>query len=324
LLDEIELGCEYDPIIDDLDRKTIMRLLSGIISCVLWSTVPFLVACSNSGQSLTNKPNNSSPVTTSLRNTETQGTGDGGGGNTCMGRPLESYSFDVMNSPAYRKHIAPIEENIKRTLGGGTYIVRMLNFGVRKKKWFVLPCTLKKLPPEKIGSAVQTEQAAIQTFSEVWLNEQIFNAMPEKDQAELVMHEMMMAVRLIKFESLRAQCEFPDGAADRCRHHDFARDTVRRGKASDLTESDYANVRQATIDVFKLDPGASLEDWENFFAERDFHYEYRRFSSKADQETVSGEEFLKDLERATLTGFSPRHGRWFGAPNGTLDTMAAG
>src|SRR5689334_17899344 len=92
------------------------------------------------------------------------GTGDGGGGNTCMGRPIESYWFDVAKSPAFKKFIEPL---LGPSEPGRGDVYRLFTYALRKKNWYRLPCPLPTLPAEKIGSVVKVDQGALQTFSEV-------------------------------------------------------------------------------------------------------------------------------------------------------------
>ena len=128
--------------------------------------------------------------------------------------------------------------------------------------------------------------------------------MGEKDQADLIMHEMLMGFRLLKFDSSYAQCRAFAPRLDYCDQNL----KTPRGKPSDLTEQDYKDIRRTTVEIFNFPPKASQEDWEDFFAVRNFGNDFKFLRRKIDNESLQPAEFLKRIQEAALTGHTPKYG----------------
>lgn len=231
---------------------------------------------------------------------QNRGTGDGGGGNVCKGRPIESYAFDVKATPAFQKYIKPIFDE---TAANKDDFFRLLSFVMESKAWYLIPCELNKLPDEKIGSAVKTEQAAIQTFTEVWNYKPLVEAMSELDQAQLFWHEIFMGIKLLKFESSYNQCRAFTPDLSFCEGNG----KTRLGKPSDLTQEDYADVRKAAMDVGKIARPVTWEVWEDFLARRNFSFS-RKFRRADAKMSMTSEQLFAELEKAKLLGRLPSIG----------------
>jgi len=133
---------------------------------------------------------------------QAQGTGDSGGGNSYKGRPLESYIRDVTTLPTFQSQLGLVMKSLEDRDPGLAKIIH----SILKKNWYFIRGDLQGLPQGKIGSAVPTEQVALQTFQDVWINTDLFDPMKPEDQGKLILHEILMGLRLMKLDSDHNQC----------------------------------------------------------------------------------------------------------------------
>lgn len=256
-----------------------------------------LVSCMNPGQ---HTPNGNAPVISN-------GTGDGAGGNTYLGRPLEDYVVDIRKTEAFKHYLKPALNSLD--FGSDFYLI--VFYSILHKNWYLIPGDLQTLPSNKIASAVPVEQGAIQTFDAVWIDSKIFNAMPARDQADLILHEMLVGVRLLQFESPKAQCLSFAPNIDYC----DGLSTKRSGQPTDLNGKDYEEIRRSVVALYQLPSSAKREDWEDFLAK--FHYGFgtKIFHQKDDQSRpISIDEIKQALQSAVASGFLPTYGFLPGEP----------
>jgi len=238
----------------------------SILLALMATGLTFFVSCGPRGQSTSSSPqapsnsqDRSTPQAGTPSPSTAQGTADSGGGNTFQGKPLESYKVQVQELDAYKKFIVPIvnSESLK-----GTRIGNAIKSIVENKIWYLIPSELKQLPSEKIGSAVGSEQAALQDFKQVWINSLIFEKMKNSEQATLIVHEIMMGLKLLKMDSARNECTAHKGMPSDDLQDCYNQLDKPRGKPSDLTESDYAQVRNSTALIIEKGLKLSYSAWE--------------------------------------------------------------
>ncbi|MBL7546016.1 MAG: hypothetical protein JNL11_19510 [Bdellovibrionaceae bacterium] len=241
----------------------------------------FFVGCTTRKQTQDSTSPGAPAGTTDSDGDKSAGTVDSGGGNTFMGKPLESYIVKVRELPAFISHVQPI---IETEALKDSDLKRVIDFVLDKKSWYLIPAELKQLPSEKIASAVGTDQAALQDLRQVWLNQKVYDDMKSPEaQGTLLVHEILMGLKLLKFDS----------ALFECRARYFGRHTEQyclssyskdlRGKPSDLTEIDYSQIRSATITIIEKGSKMSLADWNDLLYTEGFStpvYEYVPKSSK--------------------------------------------
>lgn len=173
-----------------------------------------------------------------------QGTADSGGGNTFKGKPIESYAVKLRELPAFKSVVLPVVDGFRYHTGLHVAVETLL----KHKMWYLIPGKLDTLPKEKIGTAIATDQAALQDFKQVWINSEIYDAMSEEDQGRLLLHEILIGLRILKFDSLKEEClRWSRDQYEVCGSYG---DEVR-GKPSDLTPDDYAQVRAAGVEMFE-------------------------------------------------------------------------
>lgn len=241
-----------------------------------------------------------------------RGTGDSGGGNLYLGRPLESYIVKPTELPggklALRKLGFMLEED-------DIHPLRFIFDNVLKEKvWYAVPGPLRKIPAAVIGSAVETEQGALQTMEAVWLDSDLFAVMKEEDQARLILHEVVMGLRLLKFASDYEQCLAGIGQAALLRGvrpAEYCRKfgSQRRGSPSDLTEKDYTQVRLLTNLIMELQSELLQDAALNLVRGRGFDMamlSFQRYALRG-METIDREVFARIVSDSILSGDQPQY-----------------
>lgn len=230
-----------------------------------------------------------------------QGTVDSGGGNTYLGKPLESYLRKSTDLPSYQEFIRPILEELQKN-APSIYPVFMTI--LNKKTWYFVPGELKTLPQEKIGSAVMTDQGALQDFKQVWINSDIFDKMAGQDQARLILHEILMGFRLLRFDSSKNEC-----LAFEAQYNECMRNSEKvRGKPSDLTDKDYADIRAAVTDIQANYKGMGFSDWDDLLWRYGFSSADRVFIGKKTRTKISVSKLQEMVAGAKILGDGPKYG----------------
>jgi len=232
------------------------------------------------------------------------GGGDSGGGNSYLGKPLESYIRKPMDLPAFKNTVQRIlKEAIPDIRSPMTYVLDA-------KVWYFVPGPLSALPANQIGSVVATDQAALQDFKQVWIDLDLFEKMSEADQGKLILHEVLMGFKLLKFESLRITC-----FAVRFNYPEFSTEcqtqpNVQTGKPSDLTVLDYAEIRQMTDQLLTMD--LSVLDgplkWRTLFNKGNFHFPGMYYVNENDSQHSTFQKNLTALKRNLDLGYQPVYG----------------
>lgn len=189
--------------------KTTITQLSKILSL---SALTFIVACTQGNQAL-QKPKGAPTAPSAAPQpapSKALGTTDGGGGNAINGKMLESYIIHPEELSAVKNKLADIikgafsdpEDVDTKANKNGNIIFKL-------KTWYLVPMNLNQVNKKALGiefTEDQTEQVAIQTKDEIWINSQIFEKMSEEEQAKLILHEAVMNYYLLKFQKLSEMC----------------------------------------------------------------------------------------------------------------------
>lgn len=281
---------------------------TAVILVMVTSILTFFVSCGPHGQSTPVAQNQkvrpadgpNSRAVPQTGSPVSQGTADSGGGNTFMGKPLESYKVSPKNLEAYKTFIAPwLESEAIKNTGIGNALASILS----EKIWYMIPSELKQLSAEKIGSAVGTDQAALQDFKQIWLNSLIFEKMKLSDQAVLIVHELLMGLKLLKLDSKQAEClafrrTYSDSDPHYCRVN-ISKEI--RGKPADLNQIDYAQIRSAAALIQERGLKINLKELEEILGGQGFI----EISIK---KTVSLEQLAQMIETTKLIKTWPLFG----------------
>ncbi len=155
----------------------------------------FLSSCQKDGQG--------SPQPLPVQQNRVAGPSDGGGGDTCNGRMIESYKIDITQLEEYKEFIQPIM--IRTTTGQNDQAKQMPI--IQLKSWYLIDCKLEDIPKDRKGLYLETYQTAIQTTREIYIDASSYNKMAKEEKAKLLMHEMIMSLYLLKYTTLSEICK---------------------------------------------------------------------------------------------------------------------
>jgi hypothetical protein len=233
---------------------------------------------------------------------DAQGTFSGGGGNGINGRAIETYSVDIESLPEYKRVILPILR--KMAAGRPDVLVTYLTWAVKNKAWYFVPVELEKLPKEKIQLSFQSDQLARHLENEVFIYAPAYSDRTINERAALLMHEMVMAAKLLMKKSPQAQCEAltKASAIEECRDPKTLKFASTLSAIGDddvhsLNGVDHAAVR--TMTLFLTD-GKQEPTGLNVTAERirlGFTFPWDSSVSR-----LTAKDLLLALERARLAG----------------------
>lgn len=254
------------------------------------------------------------------------GTGDlSGGGNGIYERMYESYIREPRDLPAFKEILAPMFENLARKSDAEharaakageseTKAGFSLFFG---KKWFFVPTELQAINEKALGvnmTAQRTQQLAFQKDRSIWVNSLIFDRMGKRDQATLIMHEMLMSVYLMRFKTISDICrmsvlERPEetgcaGSDQELTDRIFPPEPVRP-----LNETDYEHIRHATDWMMNNAAATSPEAMRRYLEAENFDRRFFRTRPVApadDKLKTNGQEILAALNRARYGRRLPR------------------
>lgn len=193
--------------------------------------IAIATACTTNKETIIISPTSPSQ-STQLPNPGMGGT-DSAGGNGFDGKPLESYAANIIIKSEFTK-LKTLITNVAKV--SPSYAARLL-YIAKEKRWYFLATELKNIPSSLIGSALEsTEQIALQTRGEVWINTLIYGKMEQSDQTILLLHELVMGTRIMEFQDRLDDCL---AAAE---EYDMG---VLTGENSDQKEKSYRDARMA-------------------------------------------------------------------------------
>jgi hypothetical protein len=135
-----------------------------------------------------------------------QGGADTGGGAGTHGRMLESYQVHIHETPEFQNFVQPLIEEI--AVNAPAFAAELMHIALHRQ-WYVIPTDLGKIPPSDMVTAISgtsVEQIAVQTEAEVWIDKRAYVPMPNRERRELIVHELVMGVRLMEYQSAYDQC----------------------------------------------------------------------------------------------------------------------
>lgn len=184
------------------------------------------------------------------------GTQDTGGCNGVGGKCYDSYIVDFRTLDAYKEHIQPIEKNVLQKSKEFhkpkvDHTFSVLSGPALTKTWYLAPVELSTISKDILGVSfisTSTEQLAIQTDREVWIDSRKFDQLNKKEQAELILHEMVMALYLIKYKPFSELCPtFQEvDPTTECTNMEIIDSVLPIEKESALSKSDYESIRRVT------------------------------------------------------------------------------
>lgn len=190
---------------------------------------------------------------------QTRGTVDGGGANGINLKLMESYKVQeeiLLQS----RFITPLMKFLAKTQkSDNKYNLSAYNYAIgnilKKKLWYLAPAGggLEKLGSQIHGIPFVTDQFAIQTASEVFIDKNLYNQMTGElfiEREKMIMHELFMGLKILMRQDSYAQCLFTSNNPDYLQSTDNCFDNEGNKKRSaeglNLTDKDHSDVRYLT------------------------------------------------------------------------------
>ncbi len=125
-----------------------------------------------------------------------------GGGNGLNGIALDKFIEPVTEKEAYKnvqQIITTLTTKFPRLAADFYHIAN-------NRDWYFVPVTLPEISRNILGTYAPTDQLALQDLNKIWIDKIKFDQMTIEDQSILIIHEIMMGVRLIKYKSRQDTC----------------------------------------------------------------------------------------------------------------------
>lgn len=226
-----------------------------------------------------------------------EGTGDVGGGNGLDNKVLESYRVNIFETEAYKKILKPKMD--LRISSDKAEDKQEEGKEDAFKTWYIAPLKLKRIDNKILGLSFtedRTQQLAVQTKNEVWINKDTWEKMTLEQQADLLAHEIMMILYMSKFEDEESLCKKSSSPEICAAWFGSASSEHNTEKPRPLNEEDYQNIRSATVWMMSLkDPYTDDEFNKKLYS---LGFDSRFFRPKKDEAT---QEQIKRMTNQRLT-----------------------
>jgi hypothetical protein len=243
-------------------NKTLLALIA----------MTFLSACQNPGQT---------PSAMGPGSDKYQGPSDGGGGDTCNGKMIESFKVNIMGLDEYKELVQPIVEKLKPKTSDSTKNDNTpFLFSPVSKSWYIIDCKLQDIPKERKGLYLESYQTAIHTSREVFIDSTSYNTMAKEERAKLLIHEMVMGYYLMKYMSIEDMCKVggaecsPDALLI-SKWKMYRPETYRP-----LNEEDHQRIRAVTAWLWSQSDALTPENFVKVLKSNDFD---KRFLDQVDK-----------------------------------------
>lgn len=114
---------------------------------------------------------------------------DRGGGNIIDNKLVESYQRDITTIPGYKEVVVPVLTSLQKKVPqfGEFLISQSQSFS-----FYLIPANLHPLAEEVTGLPFPSDQTAIQSSNEVWVDSGLFAKMARSEQGKLLLHEIIL------------------------------------------------------------------------------------------------------------------------------------
>lgn len=243
----------------------------------------FLSACQQDRQS--------TPTGIAETKNTMQGPSDGGGGDTCNGKMIESFKVDISTLDEFKEFIQPILDQTSAKQGDKKNGTPFL-LTPRLKNWYLIDCRLQDIPKERKGLYLETYQTAVHTSREIFIDSSSYNQMVKEEKAKLLLHEMIMSYYLMKYLSLENICKMSNTCSG-----DFA--IANKWKMfkpeiyRPLNDEDHQKIRNVTAWLWLQKDSLSPASFSQILKNNDFD---RRFELDPGLENNESEEIEVDVQ----------------------------
>lgn len=233
--------------------------------------IPFLSACQKNEQK--------TPVPSVAGNVTAQGPSDGGGGDTCNGKIIESYKVDIVKLDEFKEFILPILNKIA-SIQGDKDKKSPFFLTPNLKNWYLIDCKLQDIPKDRKGLYLETYQTAVHTNREIFIDSSSYNKMSKEEKAKLLLHEMIMSYYLVKYLSLDEICKMSNSCSG-----DF--EVIGKWKMfrpeayRPLNSEDHQKIRNVTAWLWSQGDALSSENFTAILKNNDFDRRFFALGSDA-------------------------------------------
>ncbi len=226
-----------------------------------------------------------SPLAGDGKNTM-HGPSDGGGGDTCNGKMIESFKVDITSLDEFKEFIQPIMDKVavKREDKKKEMPLLMAPF---LKNWYLIDCKLQDIPKERKGLYLETYQAAIHTNREIFIDSTAYNSMAKEEKAKLLLHEIVMGYYLLKYLSLEEICKMANTCTGEYtianKWKMFKPETYRP-----LSEEDHQKIRNITAWLWQQKSTLNADSFSTILKNNDFdkRFEFSSGSAASDSKEI--------------------------------------
>ncbi|MBC7741241.1 MAG: hypothetical protein H7061_03530 [Bdellovibrionaceae bacterium] len=255
--------------------------------------VLFLVGCQNSSQST---------LPAGVTHASSRGPGDGGGGDTCNGKMIESYKVDITTLPEFKKFIAPILVKMNPSEKDKA----PFDFTAKLKTWYLIDCKLKDIPAERKGLFLESYQTAVHTSKEIFIDAKSYRAMVDEEKAKLLLHELIMSFYLIKYMSVKDLCKVSESCSGDyevvSNWKMFRPETYRP-----LNSDDHQNIRAVTTWLWENRNSVTGDTFAKIAKQYDFDKRFQKVGHVPTREIViEANTLLRMLKRYQWAGQFPQ------------------
>ena len=235
-----------------------MKLNLYVLALLVFS---FLSACQKAGQSITTEPVSPNKGTA-------QGPSDGGGGDTCNGKMIESYKVDITQLKEFKSYIEPLISKIN-VADSDQKNQSPFSLSAKIKNWYIIDCKLQDIPKERKGLYLETYQTALHTSREIFIDSNSYNTMALEEKAKLLLHEMIMSLYLIKYLSINDICKISESCSN-----DYSKvnnwKMFRPEPYRALNQEDHQKIRNVTAWIWLNKDNLSKENFYKILKNNDF------------------------------------------------------
>lgn len=265
----------------------------NLLLLALFTTL-FLSACQK------DKQNNEAPNVGGV--STMQGPSDGGGGDTCNGKMIESYKVDITSLDEFKELVQPILNKIwdqPDSKNNGT----PFSLTPTLKSWYFLDCKLQDIPKERKGLYLETYQTAIHTSREIFIDSTSYNKMAKDEKAKLLLHEMIMSYYLMTYLSLEDICKM----SGTCSGDFVAANKWKMFKPAvyrALNEEDHQKIRNVTAWLWMQKDALTPDSFSKILKNNDFD---KRFEIVSKPEVSVSNEIEIEIDVHALLRMFKKH-----------------
>jgi hypothetical protein len=230
----------------------------------------------------------------------------GGGGSYYKGVPLEDLAQDPKKLPAYSEHIAPIMNKLAKDQSVLWLTFEMI---LSAKTWYFVPGPLEQLPKGSTGAPISVNDGIQHFYREVWVDTDLFNSseMTTKRQALMIMHELLMGLKILRFDSDKFICLFLTTVPESCDGIGEAPPFHDKPLAELIKPRDYVEIRQTGRQFFNNFDSMSTDDINEMMAANHFSLRSYEFKSSKTYKQISFKDLLETIQAASLSQRLPKY-----------------